>query len=117
MFQQLGALAGLLGNKSKIAEEMERFQQQVGQLTAEADAGGGMVTAKVNGKFEVLSVRLSEEAAKLNDREMLEDLIAAAVNQAVNKARQLLSEETSKMAGRIGLPPGLLGGGFPGFGN
>jgi DNA-binding protein YbaB len=70
----------------------------------------------VNGKFEVLSVHISEEAMKLNDREMLEDLIAAAANQAIAKVRQQLSEESAKMAASIGLPPGMLGGGLPGMG-
>jgi DNA-binding protein YbaB len=53
---------------------------------------------------------------KLNDREMLEDLIAAATNQALTKVRQQLSEESAKMAASIGLPPGMLGGGLPGMG-
>ena len=52
------------------------------------------MTVKVNGKFEVLSVRISEEAMKLNDREMLEDLVAAATNQAITKVRQQLAEES-----------------------
>ena len=71
---------------------------------------------KVNGRMEVQSVRISEEALKLNDREMLEDLVAAAVNQALTKVRAQLAEESAKMAANIGLPPGMLGNGFPGFG-
>jgi DNA-binding protein YbaB len=63
-----------------------------------------------------MSVKISEEAMKLNDREMLEDLIAAATNQALTKVRQQLSEESAKMAASIGLPPGMLGGGLPGMG-
>ena len=64
----------------------------------------------------MLNVRITEEALKLNDREMLEDLIAAATNQALNKVRQQLAEESAKMAANIGLPPGMLGGGLPGMG-
>jgi len=116
MFKEFGMLAGLLGNRSKIQEEIATFQQQIGGLSAEATAGAGMVTVKVNGKLEVLSCKVSDEAMSLNDREMLEDLVVAATNQALNKARQLLSEETGKMAARLGLPPGLLGGGLPGLG-
>jgi DNA-binding protein YbaB len=52
---------------------------------------------------------------KLNDREMLEDLVAAATNQAITKVRQQLAEESAKMAANIGLPPGLLGAGLPGM--
>lgn len=117
MFDKLGAMMNLLGNRGKIQDEMQKFQAQVGTITAEADAGGGMVTVKANGKLEVLAVRISDEAMRLNDREMLEDLIAAAANSALNKVRQQLSEETAKMAANIGLPAGMLGGGgLPGLG-
>ena len=116
MFKELGAMMSLMGNKGKIQEEIARFQQEIPKITAEATAGGSYVTVKVNGKFEILSVRLSDEVLALNDREMLEDLIAAATNQALAKARQLVAEETAKMAGAIGLPPGLLGQGLPGIG-
>lgn len=115
MFKEIGALMNLMGNKGKIQEEIAKFQAQVGTITAEAASGGGMVTVKVNGKLEVLGVRLSDEALKLNDREMLEDLIASATNMALAKVRQQLAEESAKMAANIGLPPGMLGGGFPGL--
>jgi DNA-binding YbaB/EbfC family protein len=116
MFKDLGALMSLMGNRGKIQEEMQKLQAQIGQITAEATSGAGYVTVKVNGRLEVLAVRISEEAMKLNDREMLEDLVAAATNQAINKARELLAAESAKMAANLGLPPGLLGGGFPGLG-
>jgi DNA-binding YbaB/EbfC family protein len=116
MFKELGALMNLMGNRGKIQEEVQKFQAQIAQITAEATAGAGYVTVKVNGKLEVLAVRISDEAMKLDDREMLEDLIAAAANQALNKVRQQLAEESAKMAANIGLPPGMLGGGLPGLG-
>ena len=116
MFKELGAMMGLLKNQGKIQEEMQKFQASVGQIIAEASSGAGYVTVKVNGRMEVLGVRISEEAMALNDREMLEDLVAAAVNQALTKVRAQLAEESAKMAANIGLPPGMLGGGFPGMG-
>jgi len=117
MFKELGSVFSLLKNQGKIQEEMQKFQAQVGTITAEASAGAGYVTVKANGKLEVLSVRISEEAMKLNDREMLEDLIAAATNQALTKVRQQIAEESAKMAANMGLPPGMLGGGgLPGMG-
>ena len=116
MFKELGSMMSLLKNQGKIQEEVQKFQSQVGTITAEASAGAGYVTVKVNGKFEILSVRISEEAMKLNDREMLEDLVAAATNQAIAKVRQQIAEESAKMAANIGLPPGMLGGGLPGMG-
>lgn len=109
---QLGQMAGLLKNVSKIKEEMEKFQQRVPQITAEGDAGGGMVKARVNGRMELLSVTLADEALK--DREMLEDLIRAAVNQASERVRQQTAEEYGKMASGLGLPPGMALPGLPG---
>ena len=116
MIKEIGAMMKLLGNKGQIQEEMQKFQASVGQITAEANAGGGMVTVKVNGKMEVLSCTIAEDAMKLNDREMLEDLMVAATNAALNKVREQLAAESAKMASGMGLPPGMLGGGLPGIG-
>lgn len=110
MFKELGSMMSLLGNKGKIQEEMQKFQESIGKITAEATAGGGLVTAKVTGRMELLSVKLSDEAAKLNDREMLEDLIVASVNAAMAKCREQVAAETAKMAGSLGLPSSMLGG-------
>jgi DNA-binding YbaB/EbfC family protein len=114
MFKQLGQLAGLFQQLPRIREEMGRLQERLAQLTAEGDAGAGMVRVRVNGKFEILSCAVSDELLKLQDKEMLEDLVRAAVNQAIQKARQQAAEETSKMAAGFGLPadmnlPGLSG--------
>ena len=116
MFDKFGKLAGLMSNLPRLQEEMRKFQERLPQLAAEGDAGAGMVKVRVNGRLEVLSCSITYEAMRLNDREMLEDLVAAAINQALTKVRQLLAEESAKMAANIGLPPGMLGGGFPGMG-
>ncbi len=108
--KQMSQLAGLFGNVGKIKEEMERFQEKVGQITAEGDAGGGMVKIKVSGRFEVLSCTLTDEA--LADRELLQDLIVGATSQAVERVRQQIADETSKMAANVGLPAGM---GLPGL--
>jgi DNA-binding YbaB/EbfC family protein len=107
MFKEIGQLAGMLKQLPKIKEEVERLQQRLGQLTAEGDAGAGMVKVRVNGRLEVLACAIGEEAMRLNDREMLEDLVVAAVNQAMNKARHQATEETGKMAAALGLPAGM----------
>ncbi|QVL34484.1 YbaB/EbfC family nucleoid-associated protein [Telmatocola sphagniphila] len=107
MFGQLGQMAGMMKNLPKLQKQMEEYQQRINSLTAEGNAGAGMVTVKVNGKMEVLSCRITDEALKLNDREMLEDLIVAATNQAMSKVRQVLAEEMSKMTSGLGLPPGM----------
>jgi DNA-binding YbaB/EbfC family protein len=111
LFGQFGQMASLWQQLPRIREEMERLQQRLGQLVAEGDAGAGMVKVHVNGKLEMLSCSVSEEIFRLNDREMLEDLIRSATNQAMERARQLAAEETGKMAAGFGLPSGL---GLPG---
>jgi nucleoid-associated protein EbfC len=111
MFKEFGQLAGMLKNLPKMREEMERLQAQLSAITAEGDAGGGMVKVKVSGHMEVVGCTVSEEALKGNDKELLEDLITAAVNAAMKKAKQQVAEETAKMAGGLGLPPGF---GLPG---
>ncbi len=117
MFKELGALTSLLGKQGKIQEEMARMQEAVGKLTATGDAGGGLVSVTVSGKLDVVGCKLSPDSLKLNDPEMLEDLIVAACNQAMGKVKEQLAAESAKMAGAIGLPPGILGGsGFPGLG-
>lgn len=115
MFDKIGALMNLMGNQGKLQEQMQQFQATLPTLVGEGTAGGGMVTVKVNGKMEVLGVKISEDALRLNDREVLEDLVAAATNQALGKARDLLAAETAKIAQNMGLPPGMMGG-LPGFG-
>lgn len=113
MFKELGQLASLFKNLPKIKEEMAKLQQRMGQITAEGSAGGGMVTARANGLMEIVSCTVSDDLLRRNDREMLEDLVKAAVNQALQKVRQAVAEESSQIALSLGLPPGM---GFPGLG-
>jgi DNA-binding YbaB/EbfC family protein len=107
MFKEIGQFASVLKNLPKIREEMDRLQGRLGQITAEGDAGGGMVKVKANGHLEVIACQISEEAMKANDKELLEDLIRAAVNQALQRARAQVAEETSKMAAGLGIPSGM----------
>src|SRR5947209_19455549 len=100
MFKEIGQIASMMRNLPKIREEMERLQQRLGQITADGEAGGGMVKVRVNGKMEVLSCVFSAEA--MGDRELLQDMVAAAVNQALQRARQLVAEETTKVASGLG---------------
>ena len=105
MFKELGAMFGIMKNLPKIKEEMDKLQARLAQVHAEAEAGGGMVKVKVNGHLEVLSCTISPDA--LGDKELLEDLIAGATNQALKKAKQAVAEETSKTASGFGLPAGM----------
>src|SRR5438128_710770 len=107
MLKGLGQLASLMTQLPKMKAEMERMQQRLGQLVVEGTAGGDMVKVRVSGKLEVLAVSVSDEAVRLGDREMLEDLIRAAANQALERARQQSADEMRKVATSLGLPPGM----------
>jgi DNA-binding YbaB/EbfC family protein len=107
MFEKLGQIASLLKNLPKMQEEMGKLQGRLAQIVADGESGGGMVKAKVNGQMEVIACVISDEALK--DKELLEDLVRSAINQAIQKARVLVAEETSKMASGMGIamPPGF----------
>ena len=92
----------------KQAQEMQsrlaEIQQQAATKTVEATAGGGMVTAVVNGRIELLSLRIEKQVLESGDAEMLQDLIIAAVNQGIRSAQQLMAEEMSKLTGGMKIP-------------
>ena len=113
MFKNLGQMGSVLRNLPKLREEMEQMQQRLAQITAEGDAGAGMVKATVNGKMELTRLALSDDALRSGDRELLEDLIKGAINQAFGKVRQAIADESGKMATNLGLPAGL---NLPGMG-
>lgn len=99
-----GNLGGLLGGfQTKIAE----MQAKQKALRVTGEAGGGLVTVEVSGEFEVLSVSISEEAYQ--DRELLEDLVRAATDEALRKVRASVKESMQAAAGGLPIPPGMLG--------
>jgi nucleoid-associated protein EbfC len=103
---KLPDLNGLMEAAQKIQGDMARLQEELAQKRCEASAGGGMVTAVVNGHCEIVSLTIDREAVNPDDVGMLQDLVIAAVNQAVQKVRDLTKEEMAKLTG--GLPiPGL----------
>src|SRR5215475_3411617 len=103
-------LADLMGNAGKIREAFDKAFESLGRVEAEGEAGGGTVTAKVNGRLEVVSVHIDPSLVGNGDVELLEDLVAAAVNAGMVKARETAAKSLSSLTG--GLPMGL----FPGFG-
>ncbi len=108
MFNNLGNLADLIRNAGKIEETVKKATESLGQLQVEASSGGGEVTAKANGRLELLSIRIDPKLLADGDAELLEDLVTAAVNQALIKAREAAAQSLSSLAG--GLPlPGLSG--------
>ena len=103
-----GNMKNLMKQAGQMKQKMEKLQAEVGEKTVEATSGGGMVTAIAKAKGEIVSIRIEPEIAKEDDIEMMQDLIVAAVNEALSRGQQLMSEEVSKLAGGLGLPPGLL---------
>jgi len=106
-----------LGNLMKQAQAMQQkmaeMQERLGQIEVEGQSGAGMVRATVNGKGELKRIRIEPAAVDPQDIGMLEDLVVAACNDARSKADAMTAEETQKMMGGLGLPPGLsLPGGF-----
>lgn len=100
-------LGNLLKQAQKIQSQVSRIQAELGERRIEVSAGGGMVTAVVNGRQELIALRIDPQVVDPNDVEMLEDLIVAAVSEAMARASELAAEEMKKLTG--GLPlPGLL---------
>ena len=106
MFKNLGQMAGLMKDLPKLQEAMKQFQESLGKITTEADAGAGMVTVRVNGHQQVVRCEISEEAFSKGDRELLEDLIRSATNSALEKVQKQVLEERQKLMGSF-LPEGM----------
>lgn len=85
----------------------ERLQKQVEELQVEASAGGGMVTVKMNGQKQVTELRIEPDVFASKDAEMLQDLITAAVNEAVRRVDEALADQMKSIAGGISGMPGL----------
>ena len=95
-------LGNLLKQAQKLTAEMARVQKELAEKTVEASAGGGMVTVVANGQQEIVSMKIDPEVVDKDDVEMLQDLIHAAVNEALRKARDMATEEMEKIT--KGLP-------------
>ena len=88
----------------KMQADMDRMQEELGNRTVDCTAGGGVVKAVVNGKQELLSIEIKPEAVNPEDVDMLQDLIMAAVNGALNQSRDMVNNEMSKLTGGLKLP-------------
>jgi DNA-binding YbaB/EbfC family protein len=97
-------------NPFDLMKQMESFQEKLADVSATGSAGGGMVEIDLNGKLEVLAVRIAPEAIEGGDTEMLEDLITAAFSNALEKTKEAITREVGAMAGGIPGLAGLMGG-------
>ena len=101
-------LGALMGQVQKAQEKIAKAQEELSNIEVEGTSGGGMVTVKATGKQEIISIKIEQEVVDPEDVDMLEDLIMAAVNQALEKAQQASTEHMQKVAG--GLLPNMPGG-------
>jgi DNA-binding YbaB/EbfC family protein len=101
----------ILKNAQKLQEQMGTLQNKLAGIVATGSAGGGMVEIDLNGRMEVLAVRISAEAAE--DREMLQDLVMAAFTSAMDKVKERSGREMGALASGLGISPGSFPGGFP----
>lgn len=109
---RMGDMGKMLKQAQKLQAEMARVQEELGGRTVEATAGGGAVRVTCNGHQEVVRIEIAPSAVDPEDVEMLQDLVTAAVNEALRRARELAAAELGRVTGGLNLP-GLSG--FPGL--
>jgi DNA-binding YbaB/EbfC family protein len=102
-------LGNLMSLAQKLQGDVAKMQEDLAHMECEASSGGGMVTARVNGEYQLVSIKIDPEAIDPGDPGMLQDLVVAAVNQAMTKMRDLAQKEMSKLTGGLNIPgmPGL----------
>jgi DNA-binding YbaB/EbfC family protein len=101
-------LGGILQQAQQLQERLANVQQELATRTVEASAGGGMVTATVNGKLEVVHIRIEPTLLDSKDVEMLQDLVVAAINEGIRAAQRLVADEMGKVTGGLGIKlPGM----------
>jgi nucleoid-associated protein EbfC len=97
-----------IGNMMKQAQKLQagivKLQEELALKTVEATSGGGMIKVQANGKQQIVSISIEKEVVDPNDVEMLQDLIIAAVNDALSKSQEMVSAEMSKLTGGISIP-------------
>jgi DNA-binding YbaB/EbfC family protein len=104
MAKGIGGMGNLLKQAQEMQARISKIQEELGQKTVEGSAGGGMVQVTVNGQFNLTGVKIEPAVVNAEEKEMLEDLILAAVNDGMRKARDMVSSEMSKVTGGLKIP-------------
>jgi DNA-binding YbaB/EbfC family protein len=99
-----GNLAGLLGKVQELKGNMQQLQEEMRNKRFESSSGGGMVTAVVNGRNELVDLKIDPQAVDPNDIEMLEDLIKAAIQGAATKSQEEMKQEMANLTGGLNIP-------------
>ncbi len=103
----MGNMGNMMKQAQKMQKEMMKLQEEIEQRTVEASAGGGAVTVVATGKKEIKSIEIKPEVVDPDDIEMLQDLIMAAINEAIRQADEMAAREMGKLTGGLNLPGGL----------
>jgi len=99
-----GNMNKMMKQVQKMQQDMLKMQEELGDRTVESTAGGGVVKVVANGRNEIIAVEIKPEAVDPEDVEMLQDLVVAAVNEALKKAQEMVSREMSKITGGLKIP-------------
>ena len=97
-------MGNMMKQAQKLQAKMMRMQEELAEKTVETSAGGGMVTVVANGKQQVVSIQIEKEVVDPDDVDMLQDLVLAAVNDALTKSQEMVSAEMSKLTGGMNIP-------------
>jgi DNA-binding YbaB/EbfC family protein len=107
MFGNMGNMAGMMKKVQKIRADMAKLQEDLNLRTLEVAAGGGAIKVLITGEKQIKSLKIDPKAVDPGDVEMLEDLIIAAVNEAIKKVDDMMAQEMGKLTGGVNLPPGI----------
>lgn len=108
MFGNMGNMQAMMKKVQKMQAEMVKMQNELKKRTIEVTAGGGAVKIIITGEKQIQSINFNRDMIDAEDLEMLEDLVAAAVNEAIHKVDDMMAKEMSKITGGMGLPPGMI---------
>ncbi|MCK5518353.1 MAG: YbaB/EbfC family nucleoid-associated protein [Alphaproteobacteria bacterium] len=97
----------MIQKASQMKQKMQEMQEHVRQVELDGEAGGGLVKCRINGRFELKTIRIDPSLVKPDEVEIMEDMIVVAINDARVKAEKLMGEETKKIMSDLGLPAGL----------
>jgi hypothetical protein len=97
-------MGNMMKQAQKLQSQMMKLQEELADRTVESSSGGGMVTVIANGRQQIVSIKIENEVVDPDDAEMLQDLVLAAVNDALAKAQEMVSSEMGKLTGGLNIP-------------
>jgi DNA-binding YbaB/EbfC family protein len=99
-----GNIGNIMKQAQAMQEQLAKIQEEAGQKTVDGTAGGGMVTVTANGAMQIVGIKIDPEVIKSGDADMLQDLVVAATNEALRKARDMMSQEMKSVTGGLQIP-------------